>query len=163
MVSSFFIQASGEYSIRLVDGGQALGSQEYAVAVTKYDRNGYRPRARQLLVTPDSALIMEEAKLKQKIDYIDLSGISVSSLSDGLFVLHVPCEDNKQKGDVVLRSDHVIETLTKLAMAADKANSININQGSIKFTIKHGKEGIIDFTSGSELIISKSKNGHLSV
>ncbi|GCC39557.1 hypothetical protein chiPu_0023694, partial [Chiloscyllium punctatum] len=66
-------------------------------------------------------------------------------------------------GDVVLRSDHVIETLTKLAIAADKASSININQGSIKFTIKHGKEGIIDFTSGSELIISKSKNGHLSV
>ncbi|XP_060704264.1 unconventional myosin-Ic-like isoform X1 [Hemiscyllium ocellatum] len=144
---------------------QLLQSEQikYAVAVTKYDRNGYRPRARQLLVTPDSALIMEEAKLKQKIDYVNLNGISVSSLSDGLFVLHVPCEDNKQKGDVVLRSDHVIETLTKLAMAADKANRININQGSIKFTIKHGKEGIIDFTSGSELIISKSKNGHLSV
>ncbi|XP_072445298.1 unconventional myosin-Ic-like [Chiloscyllium punctatum] len=144
---------------------QLLQSEQikYAVAVTKYDRNGYRPRARQLLVTPDSALIMEEAKLKQKIDYVNLNGISVSSLSDGLFVLHVPCEDNKQKGDVVLRSDHVIETLTKLAIAADKASSININQGSIKFTIKHGKEGIIDFTSGSELIISKSKNGHLSV
>lgn len=25
------------------------------------------------------------------------SGISVSSLSDGIFVLHVACEDNKQK------------------------------------------------------------------
>ncbi|XP_078061020.1 unconventional myosin-Ic-like, partial [Mustelus asterias] len=136
---------------------------KYAVAVTKYDRNGYRPRARQLVVTADSAFIVEEAKLKQKIDYTNLNGISVSSLSDGLFVLHVPCEDNKQKGDVVLRSDHVIETLTKLAMEADKVNNININQGSIKFTIKHGKEGIIDFTSGSELIISKAKNGHLSV
>ncbi|GCC19318.1 hypothetical protein chiPu_0021039, partial [Chiloscyllium punctatum] len=78
---------------------QLLQSEQikYAVAVTKYDRNGYRPRARQLLVTPDSALIMEEAKLKQKIDYVNLNGISVSSLSDGLFVLHVPCEDNKQK------------------------------------------------------------------
>ncbi|XP_041054335.1 unconventional myosin-Ic-like [Carcharodon carcharias] len=136
---------------------------KYAVAVTKYDRNGYRPRARQLLITADSAFIVEEAKLKQKIDYTNLNGISVSSLSDGLFVLHVPCEDNKQKGDVVLRSDHVIETLTKLAMEADKVNNININQGSIKFTIRHGKEGIIDFTSGSELIISKAKNGHLSV
>uniref|UniRef100_UPI00398EEF66 unconventional myosin-Ic-like n=1 Tax=Pristiophorus japonicus TaxID=55135 RepID=UPI00398EEF66 len=136
---------------------------KYAVAVTKYDRNGYRPRARQLLVTPSSAFIVEEAKVKQRIDYPSLKGISVSSLSDGLFVLHVPCEDNKQKGDVVLRSDHVIETLTKLAMEADKVNNININQGSIKFTIKHGREGIIDFTSGSELIISKAKNGHLSV
>uniref|UniRef100_A0A671N4E2 Unconventional myosin-Ic-like n=1 Tax=Sinocyclocheilus anshuiensis TaxID=1608454 RepID=A0A671N4E2_9TELE len=58
-----------------------------------------------------------------------LLGISVSSLSDGMFVLHVACEDNKQKGDVVLQSEHVIETLTKVAICADKMNSININQG----------------------------------
>lgn len=138
-------------------------SIKYAVAVTKYDRNGYRARPRQLLITPSSAFLVEEAKVKQTIDYTNLRGISVSSLSDGLFVLHVPCEDNRQKGDLVLRSDHVIETLTKLAIESDKVDSVNINQGSIKFTIKQGKEGIIDFTSGSELIISKAKNGHLSV
>lgn len=91
------------------------------------------------------------------------AGISVSSLSDGLFVLHVPGDDNKQKvkqqfflhesvglvgedsrgllgedsqgllvssqGDVILQSDHVIETLTKIAICADKINNININQG----------------------------------
>lgn len=87
-------------------------------------------------------------------------GISVSSLSDGMFVLHVASEDNKQKvslkisylllislsaklpafrvkmwtvlmsqGDVVLQNEHVIETLTKVAICADKINSININQG----------------------------------
>uniref|UniRef100_A0A672Z7M8 Myosin Ic, paralog b n=1 Tax=Sphaeramia orbicularis TaxID=375764 RepID=A0A672Z7M8_9TELE len=89
--------------------------------------------------------------------------ISVSSLSDGLFVLHVPSDDNKQKGDVVLQSDHVIETLTKIAICADKINTININQGSIKFTVGQGKEGIIDFTPGSELLVAKAKNGHLSV
>ncbi|XP_072909096.1 LOW QUALITY PROTEIN: unconventional myosin-Ic-like [Hemitrygon akajei] len=138
-------------------------SIKYAVAVTKYDRNGYRARPRQLLITASSAYLVEEGKLKQTIDYSKLKGISVSSLSDGLFVLHVPCEDNRQKGDLVLRSDHVIETLTKLAIESDKVNSVNVNQGSIKFTIKQGKEGIIDFTSGSELIISKAKNGHLSV
>lgn len=33
------------------------------------------------------------------------------------------------QGDVVLQSDHVIETLTKVAICADKINSININQG----------------------------------
>uniref|UniRef100_A0A4W3INJ4 Myosin Ic, paralog b n=1 Tax=Callorhinchus milii TaxID=7868 RepID=A0A4W3INJ4_CALMI len=136
---------------------------QYAVPVTKYDRKGYRARTRQLVIAQSSAFIVEEAKLKQRIDYNNLRGISVSSLSDGLFVLHVPCEDNKQKGDVVLQSDHVIETLTKLAMTADKVNNINIIQGSIKFTVGQGKEGIIDFTSGSELIISKAKNGHLSV
>ncbi|CAG6007766.1 unnamed protein product [Menidia menidia] len=66
-------------------------------------------------------------------------------------------------GDVVLQSEHVIETLTKIAICSDKINSININQGSIKFAAGHGKEGTIDFTPGSELLVAKAKNGHLSV
>uniref|UniRef100_A0A8C8FY87 Unconventional myosin-Ic n=1 Tax=Oncorhynchus tshawytscha TaxID=74940 RepID=A0A8C8FY87_ONCTS len=144
---------------------QSLGSEKmkYAVPVTKYDRKGYKARPRQLLLTSNSAVIVEEAKLKQRIDYAALKGISVSSLSDGVFVLHVPTEDKKQKGDVVLQSDHIIETLTKVAICADKVNSININQGSITFTMGQGREGIIDFTSGSELLVAKAKNGHLSV
>uniref|UniRef100_A0A8D0GKM0 Unconventional myosin-Ic n=2 Tax=Sphenodon punctatus TaxID=8508 RepID=A0A8D0GKM0_SPHPU len=144
---------------------QGLGNEaiKYAVPVVKYDRKGYKARARQLLLTPNAVVIVEEAKMKQRIDYANLMGISVSSLSDSLFVLHVRCEDNKQKGDVVLQSDHVIETLTKIAMSADRVNNVNINQGSIKFTTGQGKEGIIDFTSGSELLIAKAKNGHLAV
>ncbi|XP_077150565.1 unconventional myosin-Ic isoform X1 [Ranitomeya variabilis] len=135
----------------------------YAVPVVKYDRKGYKQRRRQLLLGQNAAYLVEEAKIKQRIDYANLTGISVSSLSDNLFVLHVKCEDNKQKGDVVLQSDHVIETITKLAIIAEKYNNININQGSIKFTVGQGKEGIIDFTPGSELLIAKAKNGHLSV
>ncbi|KAK5928882.1 hypothetical protein CgunFtcFv8_010164 [Champsocephalus gunnari] len=144
---------------------QALGSEKmkYAVPVTKYDRRGYKPRPRQLLLTSNCAVIVEEGKLKQRIEYEALKGISVSSLSDGVFVLHVPSEDNKQKGDVVLQSDHVIETLTKIAICSDKINSINIIQGSIKYSVAQGKEGIIDFTPGSELLVAKAKNGHLSV
>uniref|UniRef100_A0A8C3G4A0 Myosin Ic, paralog b n=1 Tax=Cyclopterus lumpus TaxID=8103 RepID=A0A8C3G4A0_CYCLU len=144
---------------------QALGSEKmkYAVPVTKYDRKGYKARPRQLLLTSSGAVIVEEAKLKQRIDYGALKGISVSSLSDGLFVLHVLSEDNKQKGDVVLQSDHVIETLTKIAICSDKINNININQGSITYTVGQGKECVIDFTPGSELLVAKAKNGHLSV
>nr|XP_033777295.1 unconventional myosin-Ic isoform X3 [Geotrypetes seraphini] len=136
---------------------------KYAVPVTKYDRKGYKARGRQLLLTQNSVVIVEEAKLKQRIDFAKLKGISVSSLSDSLFVLHVHCDDNRQKGDVLLQSDHVIETLTKIAMSAEKVNNVNINQSSIKFAVGSGKEGIIDFTSGSELLIAKAKNGHLSV
>ncbi|XP_028662540.1 unconventional myosin-Ic isoform X2 [Erpetoichthys calabaricus] len=144
---------------------QVLGNEKmkYGVPVTKYDRKGYKARSRHLLLTQNSAFIVEEAKIKQRIEYSTLKGMSVSSLSDGVFVLHVSCEDNKQKGDVILQNDHVIETLTKIAICSDKVNNININQGSIKFTVGHGKEGIIDFTSGSELLIAKAKNGHLSV
>lgn len=187
-----------------------------------------------------TARIKESKQMNQQIKkwhwpllFLSVLGISVSSLSDGMFVLHVASEDNKQKvslkisylllislsaklpalrvnmwtvlmsqGDVVLQNEHVIETLTKVAICADKINSININQGrwvadaklsfckilwvsrqisefsiillliksfafplmdSIKFNVAQGKEGIIDFTSGSELLIAKAKNGHLSV
>ncbi|XP_069082199.1 unconventional myosin-Ic isoform X1 [Pleurodeles waltl] len=136
---------------------------QYAVPVTKYDRNGFKARGRQLLIAQNALFIVEEAKLKQQIDFANLTGISVSSLSDNLFVLHVRRDDNKQKGDVVLQSDHVIETLTKIAMSADKVDNINISQGSIKFAVGQGKEGIIDFTAGSEHLVTKAKNGHLSV
>ncbi|XP_015277390.1 PREDICTED: unconventional myosin-Ic [Gekko japonicus] len=144
---------------------QVLGNEalKYAVPVIKYDRKGYKARPRQLLLTQNAVVLVEESKVKQRIDYANLTGISLSSLSDNLFVLHVLQQDNKQKGDVVLQSDFVIETLTKIAICANKVNNVNINQGSIKFTVGQGKEGIIDFTSGSELLIAKAKNGHLAV
>lgn len=47
---------------------------QYAVPVTKYDRKGYKARPRQLLLTSNSAVIAEEAKLKQRIDYGALKG-----------------------------------------------------------------------------------------
>uniref|UniRef100_A0A4W4F588 Myosin motor domain-containing protein n=1 Tax=Electrophorus electricus TaxID=8005 RepID=A0A4W4F588_ELEEL len=55
---------------------QALGTEKmkYAVPVTKYDRKGFKARARQLLLTASSAIIVEEAKLKQRIDYSALKG-----------------------------------------------------------------------------------------
>uniref|UniRef100_A0AAR2JZ79 Myosin motor domain-containing protein n=1 Tax=Pygocentrus nattereri TaxID=42514 RepID=A0AAR2JZ79_PYGNA len=104
-----------------------------------------------------------ESKIKQRIDYSSLLGISVSSLSDGFFILHVPPADSKQKGDLVLQCDHVIEAVTKLAVMADKIHSVNISQDSIKFAIARGKEGVIDFTYGAELRVVKTKNGHLAV
>lgn len=47
---------------------------QYAVPVTKYDRKGYKPRPRQLLLLSNSAVIVEESKLKQRIDYKALKG-----------------------------------------------------------------------------------------
>ncbi|XP_016142238.1 unconventional myosin-Ic-like isoform X1 [Sinocyclocheilus grahami] len=145
---------------------QTLGNDnkvKYGVAVTKYDRHGFRARMRQLLLTTSSAVLVQEAKIKQRIDYGTLLGISLSSLSDGFFVLHIPSTDSKQKGDLVLQCDHVIEAVTKLAIMADKIHNVNISQDSIRFAIARGKEGVIDFTSGSDLRVVKTKNGHLSV
>uniref|UniRef100_A0A8C1FR21 Unconventional myosin-Ic n=1 Tax=Cyprinus carpio carpio TaxID=630221 RepID=A0A8C1FR21_CYPCA len=82
---------------------QTLGNDnkvKYGVPVIKYDRHGFRARMRQLLLTTSSAVLVQEAKIKQRIDYGTLLGISVSSLSDGFFVLHIPTTDSKQKYQV---------------------------------------------------------------
>uniref|UniRef100_A0A8B9JYW8 Myosin Ic, paralog a n=1 Tax=Astyanax mexicanus TaxID=7994 RepID=A0A8B9JYW8_ASTMX len=141
----------------------ANANAAYGVAVTKYDRRGFRARPRQLLLMATGVILVQESKIKQRIDYSSLLGISVSSLSDGLFVMHVPTADSKQKGDLVLQCDHVIEAVTKLAIMADKIHNVNISQDSIKFAIARGKEGVIDFTYGAELRVIKTKNGRLAV
>ncbi|XP_017291366.1 unconventional myosin-Ic-like isoform X2 [Kryptolebias marmoratus] len=144
---------------------QTLGSEkvQYGVNVVKYDRRGFKPRARQLLLLNTFAVLVDRTKIKQRIDYSTLRGISVSSHRDGMVVLHVPCEDSKQKGDAVLHCSHVIELVTKLSMLASKTNYVNISPGSIRFAITRSKEGIIDFIRGSELKVAKGKRGHLLV
>lgn len=42
--------------------------------VVKYDRKGYKPRSRQLLLTPSAVVIVEDAKVKQRIEYAKLTG-----------------------------------------------------------------------------------------
>uniref|UniRef100_A0A4W5NXQ4 Myosin Ic, paralog a n=1 Tax=Hucho hucho TaxID=62062 RepID=A0A4W5NXQ4_9TELE len=153
---------SEEFNLKVI---QTLGNDKvkYGIAVTKYDRRGYKARPRQLLLTSSFAMLVAEAKLKQRIDYASLRSISVSSLSDGFMVLHVPSEDNMQKSDVVLQCDHVIEVVTKLATMADKKIKVNMSQERIKFAVARGKEGVIDFTSGPELKVANGKKGHLLV
>ncbi|XP_012718841.2 unconventional myosin-Ih [Fundulus heteroclitus] len=136
---------------------------KYSVPVTKYDRNGFKPRPRQLVLTQTAAYVVEEAKVKQRVSYTALKGISVSNLSDGIVVFHVTREDPKQKGDLVIQCDHLYEFLTKLSIVANKQNVINVVQGSLKFEIQSGKESAVDFTTGQEPMVYKAKNGHLMV
>lgn len=42
--------------------------------MVKYDRKGYKARSRQLLLTPSAVVIVEDAKVKQRIDYANLTG-----------------------------------------------------------------------------------------
>uniref|UniRef100_A0A8C3I9X0 Unconventional myosin-Ic n=1 Tax=Chrysemys picta bellii TaxID=8478 RepID=A0A8C3I9X0_CHRPI len=103
---------------------QVLGNEtiKYAVPVVKYDRKGYKARVRQLLLTQNAIFIVEEAKIKQRIDYANLTGKATAGHM--IFIFY-----GFFQGDVVLQSDHVIETLTKTAMSADKINNVNISQG----------------------------------
>lgn len=55
---------------------------QYGIAVTKYDRHGFRARVRQLLLTASSAVLVQEAKIKQRIEYGTLLGnVTVIQLS----------------------------------------------------------------------------------
>ncbi|XP_068600565.1 unconventional myosin-Ic [Brachionichthys hirsutus] len=164
-VGRLFLDSRLEHEQISLKVTQTLGNDkvQYAVPVIKYDRRGFKPRPRQLLLTNAFAVLVEGTKIKQRIDYAALTGISLSSLSDGVVVLHVPSDDGKQKGDVVLHCSHVIELVTKLSLMATKVNYVNISPGSIKFAVARGKQGIIDFVRGSELKVSKGKRGHLLV
>ncbi|XP_034056207.1 unconventional myosin-Ih [Gymnodraco acuticeps] len=136
---------------------------KYGVPVIKYDRNGFKPRPRQLVLTQTAAYVIEEAKIKQRVLYTSLKGISVSNLTDGIIVLHITCEDPKQKGDLLMQCDHLFEFLTKLCLIANKENSVKVVQGSIKIEIQAGKESAVDFSLGQEPMVFKAKNGHLMV
>uniref|UniRef100_A0A8V0ZKH5 Myosin IH n=1 Tax=Gallus gallus TaxID=9031 RepID=A0A8V0ZKH5_CHICK len=135
---------------------------KYATPVVKYDRNGFKARERLLVLTQSSAYVVEMAKIKQKIDYATLKGISTSNLCDGIVVIHVP-EDNKQKGDVILQCEHIFETVTKLCMLANKQNLVKVVKGSLRFRIGSGKEGTMVFTVGPEPHVFKAKDGQLTV
>ncbi|XP_057674432.1 unconventional myosin-Ih isoform X1 [Corythoichthys intestinalis] len=136
---------------------------KYSVPVVKYDRNGFRPRPRQLVFTREAAYLVEEAKIKQRIHYGSLKGVSVSNLSDNFLILHVTCDDIKQKGDLVLQCDFLFEALTKLTTIIDKSEVIRVVQGSVRFDIQPGREGVVDFRSGQESVVYRAKNGHLTV
>ncbi|KAG2470339.1 MYO1H protein, partial [Polypterus senegalus] len=67
------------------------------------------------------------------------------------------------KGDLILQCDYVFETVIKLCTLANKQGVVKVVQGSVKFTINSGKEGIIDFSTGQDCAIYKANNGHLMV
>ncbi|XP_071755900.1 unconventional myosin-Ih [Centroberyx gerrardi] len=136
---------------------------KYSVPVIKYDRNGFKPRPRQLILTQTAAYVIDDAKIKQRVLYTSLKGISISNLTDSIIVFHITCEDPKQKGDLVMQCDHLFEFLTKLSIIANKQGVIKVVQGSIKIEIQAGKESAVDFSTGQEPMVYKAKNGHLMV
>uniref|UniRef100_A0A4W5N1B6 Uncharacterized protein n=1 Tax=Hucho hucho TaxID=62062 RepID=A0A4W5N1B6_9TELE len=118
---------------------------QYSVPVVKYNRNGFRPRFRQLIYTGTAAYLVEKAKIKQRV--------SVSNLSDNFLILHVQCEDIKQK---VGCCDYLFEALTKLSAGQQVRPVFNS-------LLLYLAEGIVDFESDQETMIYRAKNGHLMV
>ncbi|XP_076801884.1 unconventional myosin-Ic-like isoform X1 [Clavelina lepadiformis] len=142
----------------MIDAGEHA---RYCCTVTKYDRHGYHPRSRTLVITGKATYLFDskDGKLKQRIEHSDLKGISTSSLGDNVFVLHAPSE-NKEKGDAIVQSTFAIETVTKLASIAKKNNDVKVvDNGSIVHDMAGGKQGTIEYAVGQDVSVVKAKNG----
>uniref|UniRef100_A0A669EJH4 Myosin Ic, paralog a n=1 Tax=Oreochromis niloticus TaxID=8128 RepID=A0A669EJH4_ORENI len=152
----------------LVEASEHLRRLHMRNMVTKYCRRVQPEWKKQMMQKVVASEIFKDQKdsYPQSVGRLFLDSrldIALSSLSDGMCVLHIIREDNKQKGDLLLHCSHLIELVTKLAMMANKTSNVNINPGSIQFTVARGKEGIIDFVRGAELKVTKGRRGHLLV
>lgn len=138
----------------------------YACKVVKYDRNGYKPRERILLVADNGLYTVDAAtkKVKDFVSFLHLTGISVTSFGDNMLVLHVEVNDTKQKGDILLCCGNIYEAITHITLQTKKDELVHvISSGSIKHLRAGGKDGFIDFSRGDEDRVAKSKDGRLCV
>ena len=67
--------------------------------MTKYDRHGYKPRERALLLTTKCLYVLDGKTFKQKhsLQLDILQEIVVTSESDNLMVLRIPPDHKKDK------------------------------------------------------------------
>lgn len=137
----------------------------YCCQVVKYDRHGYKPRNRILVLTTVAVYLLDvkDGKLKHRFPLANILGLHVSPLTDGLMVLRIPPE-KKDKGDLILNFDYVIEAVIKIVTTANKRELLYIEtSGTMSHSLVSGKQGVIDLSTGMSPVISKGKNGHLIV
>lgn len=138
----------------------------YSASVTKYDRHGYKPRERALLLTNKYLYVLDGKtfKLKHNLQLDILQELAVTSASDNLLLLRIPPEYKKDKGDLILEVGHIIEAVTKIVDVTKKPQSVKIvDAGTISHNLIGGKQGVIDITTGTNPTIAKGKSGHLIV
>ncbi|XP_060105855.1 unconventional myosin-Ih [Heteronotia binoei] len=135
---------------------------KYVAPVVKFEQKGFKPKDRLLVLTRVSSYLVEAAKIKEKVEYNMIKGLSVSGLSDGILVVHVSEECKQQKGDLILQCEKVFETSIKLCLMTNKED-IAVAQGSLIYSLGAGKESTIIFTTAHESRIYKAKSGLLTV
>ncbi|XP_034239658.1 unconventional myosin IC isoform X2 [Thrips palmi] len=137
----------------------------YCCPVTKFDRHGYKPRERALVVTDDALYLLEGRtfKLKHRLAFESLNEVAITAEGDSFLLLRIPTDLKKDKGDLILQVPHLIEAVTLIVDSARKPQMLNIVEGG---TISHtysGGSGVIDITRGASPAITKGKQGHLIV
>ncbi|XP_030750397.1 unconventional myosin IC isoform X1 [Sitophilus oryzae] len=158
-----------EHSLALKSGysTQLNGDKEvYATSVMKYDRHGYKPRERIIIVTQNNLHVLEcKGSVKQK-HVLPLRKLQfvVTHENDKFLLVRIP-EDllKKDKGDLLLEVPHLIEAITAIIKVTNDRNALTIIDAT---TIEHhmnGKNGTIEIQLGSPESIHKNKSGHLLI
>ncbi|CAG9863504.1 unnamed protein product [Phyllotreta striolata] len=146
---------------------QLNGDKEaYAANVVKYDRHGYKPRDRIMVISKSSFHLLDtKGSLKPK-HCIPLDRLSfvITPENDELLLVQLP-EDliRKDKGDLILQVPNLIEALTMIVDTVRRPDIIHIvDKSSFEHNMK-GKQGTIDIQHGNEPKIHKDKSGHLLI
>lgn len=83
---------------------------KYCTPCIKYDRHGYKPRDRFVLLGEKHFYMLDAKTYKQKhklpLDKIDFC---VTNHDDNLLLVRIPPELKKDKGDLILELPHLIE------------------------------------------------------
>uniref|UniRef100_A0A034W101 Myosin-IB n=2 Tax=Bactrocera dorsalis TaxID=27457 RepID=A0A034W101_BACDO len=140
-------------------------SLKYASPCTKYDRHGYKPRERFVLLSNKAFYVLDGKSYKQKhrlpLEKIDFV---VTNHSDSLLVIRIPLELKKDKGDLILEIPYIVEFGTIVVDAVGTANIFSIvSRDSLEHHVVKGKGGVIDIQTGGEPGIVRDKGGHLVV
>lgn len=94
----------------------------------KYDRHGYKPRERILIIGDKSFFLLDAKTYKQKhrIPLSKIPKVVVSKEGDGLMLIRIPLELKKDKGDLILDIPQVIECSIWFITASKKNELIEI-------------------------------------
>ncbi|XP_066591838.1 unconventional myosin IC isoform X2 [Prorops nasuta] len=153
------------FSRNVLSPGESI---KYATPVIKYDRHGYKPRERVLILTDKAVYILDTIKtfkLKHRLPYKCIEELVVTGESDNLLIVRIPPEQKKDKGDLILEVPYIIEALTKAIDITNNPKILKIvNTESVSHKLVSGKEGVIEFKTGTTPAISKNRqSGHLLV
>lgn len=107
----------------------AFGSEQlkYASPCIKFDRHGYKPRDRFILLSTKAIYVLDGKSCKQKhrlpLEKLDFT---ITNHNDGLMVVRIPLDLKKDKGDLILDVPHLIEFCTYIIDTVGTANCLSI-------------------------------------
>lgn len=94
----------------------------------KFDRHGYKPRERVLIIGDKSLFLLDAKTYKQKhrIPLSRIPKIVLTKERDGLMLIRIPLELKKDKGDLILDIPQIIECAIWFITASKKKDVVEI-------------------------------------